>query len=59
MNKTVFISYNSRDAVLSKAISDRFDKIGIQNWFAEKEIGPGHHYAEDITPAIAGCSIFY
>lgn len=57
-SKSVFISYNSHDEVLAKAISTAFSEQGITNWFAPNMIGVGEHYARKITPAIEECKIF-
>lgn len=57
MAHVVFISYASRDAVVSNAICAGLEQRGIPCWIAPRDIVPGVPWAESIIDAIEGSRV--
>lgn len=58
MEKTVFISYSSKDAQFIQNIITLLKKMGISYWKAPEMIPAGSNYAREIPNAIRDCSVF-
>lgn len=57
MAHVVFISYASKDAVVSNAICAGLEQRGIPCWIAPRDIVPGVPWAESIIDAIEGSRV--
>lgn len=58
MNKSVFISYSSKDERYIKKMTQMLEKMGITYWIAPDMIPAGSNYAREIPSAIQNCDIF-
>ena len=58
MNKSVFISYSSKDERYIKKMTQMLEKMGITYWIAPDMIPAGTNYAREIPSAIQNCDIF-
>lgn len=58
MNKSVFISYSSKDERYIKKMTQMLEKMGITYWIAPDMIPAGSNYAREIPSAIRNCDIF-
>ena len=58
MNKSVFISYSSKDERYIKKMTQKLEKMGITYWIAPDMIPAGSNYAREIPSAIQNCDIF-
>ena len=58
MNKSVFISYSSKDERYIKKMTQMLEKMGITYWIALDMIPAGSNYAREIPSAIQNCDIF-
>ena len=58
MNKSVFISYSSKDERYIKKMTQMLEKMGITYWIAPDMIPAGPNYAREIPSAIQNCDIF-
>ena len=58
MNKSVFISYSSKDERYIKKMTRMLEKMGITYWIAPDMIPAGSNYAKEIPSAIQNCDIF-
>ncbi|MGN0437037.1 MAG: TIR domain-containing protein [Lachnospiraceae bacterium] len=56
--KTVFVSYSSKDKILVNKIIDMIEDMGISCWKAPECIPAGSSYAREIPKAIANCRVF-
>ena len=56
--KDVFISYSSKDRVISDLLYDEFKKRGISCWYAPEDIKEGAAYAKEILRGINNSKIF-
>lgn len=56
--KYVFVSYKSEEYDQAKAVKEHLEKNGIPCWMAPMSIRGGSSYAQEIPPAIQGCSVF-
>ena len=56
--KYVFISYKVEEYRQAKAVKDHLEANGIPCWMAPMSIRGGLSYAQEIPPAIRGCSVF-
>lgn len=57
MAHVVFVSYASKDAVVSNAICAGLEQRGIPCWIAPRDIVPGVPWAESIIDAIEGSRV--
>lgn len=57
-NKTVFISYSSKDRKKVNEIVKIIEGMGIKCWKAPEGIPAGSSYAREIPKAISGCAVF-
>ena len=58
MNKSVFISYSSKDERYIKKMTQMLEKMGITYWIAPDMIPAGSNYAREIPSAIQNSDIF-
>ena len=58
MNKSVFISYSSKDERYIKKMTQMLEKMGITYWIAPDMIPAGSNYAREIPSAIQNWDIF-
>mgnify|MGYP000657040662 FL=1 len=58
MNKSVFISYSSKDERYIKKMTQMLEKMGITYWIAPDMIPAGSNYAREIPSAIQNCDTF-
>lgn len=56
--KTVFVSYSSKDRIIVNQIVEMIEGMGISCWKAPECIPAGSSYAREIPKAIAGCEVF-
>lgn len=56
--KTVFVSYSSKDRKIVNQIVDEIELMGISCWKAPECIPAGSSYAREIPKAISGCKVF-
>ena len=54
----VFISYNSKDAVVAKKVRDFLEKNAIGCWMAPESLSGGSNYTKEIPKAIRECRVF-
>lgn len=57
-NKTVFVSYSSKDRKFVNNIVKMLTDMGISCWKAPENIPAGSSYAREIPKAIANCEVF-
>ena len=58
MNKSVFISYSSKDERYIKKMTQMLEKMGITYWIAPDMIPAVSNYASEIPSAIQNCYIY-
>ena len=56
--KSVFISYCSKDERYIRKMTQMLDKMGISYWIAPDMIPAGSNYAREIPGAIQCCEVF-
>lgn len=56
--KTVFVSYSSKDRVFVNEIVNELQQMGISCWKAPEMIPAGSSYAREIPKAIQNCDVF-
>jgi hypothetical protein len=52
MNALIFLSYSSKDKLLTDAICSRLENQGIRCWIAPRDVNPGSDYSNQIADAL-------
>jgi len=53
----VFISYSSKDKVISNALCSRLERNDIRCWIAPRDVQPGFEYSQEIVDAVSNSQI--
>lgn len=57
MERSVFISYSSREMKVARQVCEYLENNGVSCWIAPRNINPGDNYATQIVHAIRDCSV--
>ena len=57
-NKSIFISYSSRDSEDVKKVIEVLERENMSYWKAPDMIPVGSNYAKEIPQVISGCEVF-